>query len=85
MDEGGEGACLFEAEAVAEVIKCLCERTTGADFKIGHVDVGGERRIGIAEFAPDPVECGLHGEASVRAHDQEIHEIRKAGLMLAAL
>ena len=60
-------------------------RAAGADFQIGHVDVGGERRIGIAEFAPDPVERGLHGQARVRAHDQEIHEIGKAGLMLKPL
>ena len=56
----------------------------GADLEVGHVDVGGERRIGIAELAADAVERRLHAQPGVGAHHQQVHEIRKAGPVLGA-
>ena len=70
------------AEPVAEMLERFGHGAAGADFEIGHVDVGGERRIGVAELAADAIERGLHAQAGVGAHHQQVHEIREAGAML---
>ena len=49
-------ARLLEAEPVAEMLERLAQGAAGADLEIGHVDVGGERRIGVAELAADALE-----------------------------
>src|ERR1051326_5580003 len=64
------------------MLERLAQGATGADLQRRHVDVGAERGIGIRKLAADPVERGLHAEPRVRAHDQQIHEVRESGPVL---
>ena len=54
----------------------------GANFEIGHVQVGGQRRIAVAQFAADALERGFHAQSGIGADHQQVHEVRKAGAML---
>ncbi len=84
LDQGRERARLLQAEPVAEMLERLGHGAAGADFEIGHVDVGAQRRIGVAELAPDPLQRRLHAQAGIGADHQQVHEIRKAGAVLVA-
>ena len=65
-----------------KMLERFAHGAAGADLEIGHVDVGGERRIAIAELAADALERSLHRQARIGADHQQVHEIGKAGPVL---
>ena len=82
VDQGRERVCLVKRQPVGEALERVLERAAGTGLEIGHVDIGGERRIAVAELAADAFERGFHRQPGIRAHHQQVHEIRKAGAVL---
>src|SRR6266849_3030097 len=56
LNEYGERARLLQTEPFAQVVERVAHGAACADFEVSHMDVGGQRRIAVAEFAPDTIE-----------------------------
>ena len=72
---------LLECETVGKMLKRLLEWPAGADFEVGQMNIGGERRVARSQLARNTFERRLHREPRVRAYNKQIHEIRKARTM----
>src|SRR4029078_7794089 len=81
VDQGGEGPRLLECETISKMLKRLLEWPAGTDFEVGQMNIGGEGRVARCELAGNTFERSLHRESRIRAYDEQIHEIRKAGTM----
>src|ERR1043165_6802339 len=82
LDQCRERPRLFDAKPVAEMLQRFGHGAAGTNLQIGHVQVCGERRIGIAQLPANAFKRRLHTQPGVGANYEKIHEIREAGLML---